>query len=203
MAEKGIYIKDWEKLIKASIKISRNQMHPLNFYRVVVYRYADPQQTKVLSGMDTAYIFLLGKFANKIYYLPAIKLKHVKPYRFFEALKLVLEPLSAEIIDKSEEFRELVRKMPMHGKPIFETIKKKPMVYDGNYREYKMTSIQSVELLQIDKEYIKSKLLPNYPPKAKSFEEKESNKNSINKKGPEFDDRTKKSGVNDDVSFKR
>jgi hypothetical protein len=203
MAEKGIYIKDWEKIIKASTKISRNQMHPLNFYKVVVYRYADPQQTKVLSGMDTSHIFLLGKFANKIYYLPAIKLQHVKPYRFFEALKLSLEPLTAEFIDKSEEFRQLIRKMPMHGKPIFESIKKKPLVYDGNYREYKMTSIQSVELLQIDKEYIKSKLLPNYPPPPKSLQEKEENKNPINQKGPEFDDKRKASGIIDDISFKR
>ena len=197
MAEKGIYIKDWEKLIKKHTKISRNQMHPLNFYKIVVYRYSDPKQTKVLAGMDTTYIFLLGKFVDKLYYLPAIKLKHVKPYRFFEALKLALAPLTEEIIDESPEFRFLLRKFPLDGKPLFEMIKKKFLVYDGNYREYKMTSIQSVELVEFDKEYIKSKLLPNYPHPPKSIEEKKENRDPMNKKGPDFDDKKKGSNTND------
>jgi hypothetical protein len=47
------------------------------------------------------------------------------------------------------------------------------LIYEGNYREYKMTSIKSVEILNIDKEYLRDKFLPSSNPSEKQKERRE------------------------------
>jgi hypothetical protein len=54
----------------------------------------------------------------------------------------------------------LLRKFPADGSPLYEILKRKPLVYKDNYREYKMTSIKSADLITIDMEYLNDKLLP-------------------------------------------
>lgn len=160
MALSRIFTQKWNNIIDDLKPIAHGMMKPGNFYKVVVYKYADPAETKVLSGLDTSYIFLIGKFINKKVFFPAIKLKHVNPEFFFDSLKLVLNNINEKSINESEEFRFLLRQFPLDGKPLFNILKRKPLIYEGNYREYKMTSIKSVELMQINKEYIKDKFLP-------------------------------------------
>ena len=182
MATSRIYLKEWSNLIKSGKKVSSAAMRPGNFYKIIVYKYSDPKQTKVLSGLSTAYIFLIGKFRAKDedgmlhYYFPAIKLKHVNPGKFFEALKMAVDDVNEEEINEAEEFKNLLRKFPLDGKPLFNILKKKPLVYDGNYREYRLASVRSVEELEIDKEYIKVKLIPGYSNEKKLEEEKKLDK---------------------------
>ena len=78
-----------------------------------------------------------------------------------------------EKINELEEFRFLLRKFQADGAPIFNVLKTKPLIYEGNYREYKMTSIKSVEILTIDKKYLRNKYLPGANTSKKQEERKE------------------------------
>jgi len=173
MATTRVFTNNWTNIIADLKPIPHGIMKPGNFYKVVVYKYADPSQTRVLSGLNTAYIFLIGKFINKKVLFPSIKLKHVNPELFFDSLRLTLNNVSEQSIDESEEFRFLLKKFPIDGKPLFNILKRKPLIYEGNYREYKMTSIKSVELITLDKEYLKDKFLPGYNSTQKQKERKE------------------------------
>jgi hypothetical protein len=153
-------------------------MKPGNFYKVIVYKYAADGKTRTLSGLSTSYIFLLGKYIDKQVRFPAIKLKHVNPEQFFTALKILMGPVNEEKINELEEFRFLLRKFQADGAPIFNVLKTKPLIYEGNYREYKMTSIKSVEILNIDKEYLRDKFLPSSNPSQKEKERRENLKDS-------------------------
>lgn len=178
MAESRIYLSLWGKLFKNTKKVSTTVMRPGNFYKIQVYKYAEPSVTKTLAGLDTAYIFLIGKYRGKDekgmphYYFPALKLKHVNPRNFFYALEAATDSINEEKIDESEEFRLLLRQFPLDGKPLFTILKKKPLIYEGNYREYRMASIRSVEELIIDKEYLKVKMIRGYSNEKKIEEEK-------------------------------
>jgi len=173
MATNRVFTPKWTNIITDLKPIAHGMMKPGNFYKVVVYKYADPSQTRVLSGLNTAYIFLIGKFIDKKVFFPSIKLKHVNPELFFDSLRLTLDNVSEQSIDESEEFRFLLRKFPIDGKPLFNILKRKPLIYEGNYREYKMTSIKSVELITLDKEYLKDKFLPGYNSTQRQKERKE------------------------------
>lgn len=164
MATSRVFTKQWENIITQFKPISHGMMKAGNFYKVVVYKYAVDGKTRTLTGLSTSYIFLIGRFVDKQVRFPAIKLKHVNPENFFDALKPAMRlPISEdEILDSVnlEEFRMLLRKFPADGSPLYEILKRKPLVYKDNYREYKMTSIKSVDLITIDMEYLKEKLLP-------------------------------------------
>ncbi|NDB28961.1 hypothetical protein EB169_05540, partial [archaeon] len=123
MATNRIFTPKWTNIITGLKPIAHGMMKPGNFYKVVVYKYADPSQTKVLAGLDTAYIFLIGRFTDKKVFFPSIKLKHVNPELFFDSLRLTLDNVSEQSIDELEEFRLLLRKFPNDGKPLFNILK--------------------------------------------------------------------------------
>lgn len=173
MATNQIFTQKWTRIISGLKVVPHGLMKPGNFYKVVVYKYADPAQTKVLSGLDTSYIFLIGRFVDKKVFFPSIKLKHVNPEKFFDGIRLAMDNINEDSINESDEFRMLLRKFPNDGKPLFNMLKRKPLIYEGNYREYKMTSIKSVELIEIDKEYLKDKFLPGYNSTQRIKERKE------------------------------
>jgi hypothetical protein len=164
MATSRVFTKQWDNIITKFKPIAHGMMKAGNFYKVVVYKYAVDGQTRTLTGLSTSYIFLIGRFVDKQVRFSAIKLKHVNPENFFDALNPALRlPITKnEILDSSnlEEFRMLLRKFPADGSPLYEILKRKPLVYKDNYREYKMTSIKSADLITIDMEYLNDKLLP-------------------------------------------
>jgi hypothetical protein len=173
MPNTRIFTPQWDNIISDRKTIAHGLMKPGNFYKVIVYKYAADGKTRTLTGLSTSYIFLIGKFIDKQVRFPAIKLKHVNPEQFFTALKPMMGKIDEEIIDELEEFRFLLAKFQLDGAPIFNLLKKKPLIYEGNYREYKMTSIKSVEILTIDKEYIKDKFLPTSNPSQKERERRQ------------------------------
>jgi len=173
MINKQLYIQKWDNIIISLKPIPHSMMKPGNFYKIVVYKYVDPPQTKVLAQLDTTYIFLIGRFVDKKVLFPSIKLKYVNPEKFFDSIRLAMDNVTEESINSAEEFRRLLMKFPNDGKPLFNIIKRRPLVYPGNYREYKMTSIKSVELIEIDKEYLKDKFLPGYNTTQKIKERRE------------------------------
>lgn len=173
MPNSRIFTSQWDNIISDRKTIPHGMMKPGNFYKVVVYKYAIDGKTRALSGVNTSYIFLIGRFVDKQVIFPAIKLKHVNPEQFFTALKPTMVALKEEVINEAEEFRFLIRKFQADGAPVFNVLKRKPLVYEGNYREYKMTSIKSAELLEIDKEYLRDKFLPSSNPSQREKERRE------------------------------
>jgi hypothetical protein len=173
MATSRIFTPQWDNIISDRKAIAHGLMKPGNFYKVIVYKYAADGKTRTLTGLSTSYIFLLGKYIDKQVRFPSIKLKHVNPEQFFTAIKSLMGPVDEEKINELEEFRFLLRKFQADGAPIFNLLKKKPLIYEGNYREYKMTSIKSVEILTVDKEYLRDKFLPSPNPSKKQAERRE------------------------------
>jgi hypothetical protein len=177
MATSRIFTKEWDNIITNFKPLAHGMMKPGNFYKIVVYKYAADGKTRTLTGLSTSYIFLIGRFVDKKVKFPAIKLKHVNPELFFDALKPAMaQPITeSEILDSVnlEEFRLLLRKFPSDGAPLYQILKRKPLVYTDNYREYKMTSIKSVDLITIDMEYLKDKLLPGSNTSKKISERRE------------------------------
>jgi hypothetical protein len=178
MPNTRIFTPQWDNIISDRKTIAHGLMKPGNFYKVIVYKYAADGKTRTLTGLSTSYIFLLGKYIDKQVRFPAIKLKHVNPEQFFTAIKPTMGPINEEKINELEEFRFLLRKFQLDGAPIFNVLKKKPLIYEGNYREYKMTSIKSVEILTIDKKYIRDKFLPSSNPSQKEKERRDNLKDS-------------------------
>jgi hypothetical protein len=173
MPQTRIFTNQWDNIISDRKTIAHGLMKPGNFYKVIVYKYAADGKTRTLTGLSTSYIFLLGKYIDKQVRFPAIKLKHVNPEQFFTAIKPTMGPVDEEKINELEEFRFLLRKFQADGAPIFNVLKTKPLIYEGNYREYKMTSIKSVEILTIDKKYLRNKYLPGANTSKKQEERKE------------------------------
>jgi hypothetical protein len=178
MPNTRIFTNQWDNIISDRKTIAHGLMKPGNFYKVIVYKYAADGKTRTLTGLSTSYIFLLGKYVDKQVRFPAIKLKHVNPEQFFTAIKILMGPVNEEKLNEIEEFRFLLRKYQLDGAPIFNVLKTKPLIYEGNYREYKMTSIKSVEILNIDKEYLRDKFLPSSNPSQKEKERRENLKDS-------------------------
>jgi hypothetical protein len=162
-----VFINEWKTLIANSVPISSARVKPGNFYKLNIYEYNDGK-TRSLSGQTTSHIFVIGIFnKNKDKYLAALKLKGINPEWFFDDIKQAMKfkPLTekhidmvnAEYSEDLDEFRHLLLKFPMDGRPLFNIIKRKRRVYEGNYREYKLHSIKSIEYIDIFSNYLKSK----------------------------------------------
>jgi hypothetical protein len=174
MGAHQLYTPKWTNLITGFNEIPHGMMKPGNFYKISVYRYADPEKTKVLSGVDTAYIFFIGRYiTNGKVHFSALKLKHVSPEKFFDSIRTAMDRIDEKKIDESIEFRLLLKHFPKDGRPLFNLIKRVPIIYHDNYREYLMTSIKNVSLIDIDKQYLKSKFLPGYNKNKRVLERKE------------------------------
>jgi len=50
MATNRVFTPKWTNIITDLKPIAHGMMKPGNFYKVVVYKYADPSKTKVLTG---------------------------------------------------------------------------------------------------------------------------------------------------------
>jgi len=161
------FITEWKTLIANSVPIAAARIKPGNFYKINVYQYSDGK-TRSLSGQTTSHVFVIGKFTkDKETYIAALKLKGVSPEWFFTDIKSAMKfkPLTEKQIDMVseahsedlDEFRHLLLKFPMDGRPLFSIIKRKRRIYEGNYREYKFKSIRSIEYIDIFSNYLKSK----------------------------------------------
>lgn len=161
------YIDNWKKIIVEEKTVSVATLKPGNFYKIEVYKYIDGK-IRTLSGIKTAYIFLIGKFTNNgKKYFAGLKLKSVNPLYFFNDIKLMLSPnpSTSKDIDEAyddsndttnDEFRNLLRNISTDGRNLFSTIKTKSRIYEGNYREYIVDSVKSVKYISIDPEFLKN-----------------------------------------------
>jgi hypothetical protein len=134
-----------------------------NFYRLEVYKYADEKiGTKRLVGIDTCFVFIIGRFVRDGHnWLASIKLKQVNPDAFFEGIKRACRPLANKDFDEWEswDFKDFMKKYPADGKPLFEYLKTKPRIYRDTYREYKLASIKDCNEVVFNIEYLKTWLV--------------------------------------------
>lgn len=192
MQTKRIYNDNWKKIILSEQEAPIATVKSGNFYKVEVYKYIDGK-TRTLSGTKTAYVFAIGRYTNNgKAYFAALKLKHVDPLYFFNDIKLMLTPLppAAKDVDeayedtednKNNEFRSLLRKMPKDGRNLFSMIKTKRRIYEGNYREYIVSSIKTIKYLNLDPEFLKTVLTKD----AKKTRNIKSAKSETNPRKPE------------------
>jgi hypothetical protein len=169
MPTKRIYNDNWKKIILSEQTAPIATVKPGNFYKIEIYKYLDGK-TRTLSGTKTAYVFAIGRYTdNGKSYFAALKLKNIDPLYFFNDIKLMLSPLppTSKDIDEAyndtqsndnSEFSNLLKKIPKDGKNLFSTIKTKSRIYEGNYREYIVSSIKSIKYLNIDPEFLKTVL---------------------------------------------
>ena len=163
------YNENWKKLFVMEQTTAVSKIVSGNFYKVIVYTYSDGK-TRSLTGMKTSYIFSIGTFkSGKDNWLAALKLTNIDPMWLMQDIKAALRhnpTTSAEINEAYEgmegnennEFSNLLKKFPKDGKTLFSIIKTKRRIYEGNYREYKVSSIKSASYLDIDPEFLKKKL---------------------------------------------
>jgi hypothetical protein len=157
------YNRQWENLIIKELNRPKTMMRQGNFYRLEVYKYADEKiGTRRLVGIDTAFVFIIGRFIKDGHvWLATIKLKQVNPDAFFEGIKRACRPLANKDFDEwtSWDFKEFLKKYPADGKPLFEYIKTKPRIYRDTYREYKLASIKDCNEIVFNIEYLKTWLV--------------------------------------------
>jgi hypothetical protein len=157
------YNRQWENLIVKELNRPKTMMRQGNFYRLEVYKYADEKiGTKRLVGIDTCFVFIIGRFVKDGHnWLASIKLKQVNPDAFFEGIKRACRPLANKDFDEWESwnFKDFMKKYPADGKPLFEYLKTKPRIYRDTYREYKLVSIKDCNEVVFNIEYLKTWLV--------------------------------------------
>ena len=157
------YNRQWENLIVKELNRPKTMMKQGNFYRLEVYKYADEKiGTKRLVGIDTCFVFIIGRFVRDGHnWLASIKLKQVNPDAFFEGIKRACKPLANKDFDEWESwnFKDFMKKYPADGKPLFEYLKTKPRIYRDTYREYKLVSIKDCNEVVFNIEYLKTWLV--------------------------------------------
>ena len=157
------YNRQWENLIVKELNRPKTMMKQGNFYRLEVYKYADEKiGTKRLVGIDTCFVFIIGRFVRDGHnWLASIKLKQVNPDAFFEGIKRACKPLANKDFDEWESwnFKDFMKKYPADGKPLFEYLKTKPRIYRDTYREYKLASIKDCNEVVFNIEYLKTWLV--------------------------------------------
>jgi|APGre2960657423_1045063.scaffolds.fasta_scaffold07176_3 hypothetical protein len=157
------YNRQWENLIVKELNRPKTMMRQGNFYRLEVYKYADEKiGTKRLVGIDTCFVFIVGRFVRDGHnWLASIKLKQVNPDAFFEGIKRACRPLANKDFDEWESwnFKDFMKKYPADGKPLFEYLKTKPRIYRDTYREYKLVSIKDCNEVVFNIEYLKTWLV--------------------------------------------
>ena len=157
------YNRQWENLIVKELNRPKTMMKQGNFYRLEVYKYADEKiGTKRLVGIDTCFVFIIGRFVRDGHnWLASIKLKQVNPDAFFEGIKRACKPLANKDFDEWEswDFKDFMKKYPADGKPLFEYLKTKPRIYRDTDREYKLASIKDCNEVVFNIEYLKTWLV--------------------------------------------
>lgn len=176
------YNQEWASIFLKEETISVQKLIPGNFYKILVYKYADGK-VKTLAGSNVTYIFLIGRYIkDKNEHIAAIKLKTVDPKYFFDDIKSVFNPNPVTIKKIEEvyenkksrqnnEFSKLLKSISKDGKNIFSVIKTKKRIYSG-YREYILKNIKNAYYVDINPDFLKVAVTKNSK-KIQNIEKKE------------------------------
>jgi len=144
----------YKPLIESEEAVSKSRVLPRNIYKISSYRYADGTQ-KTLSGIETAYVFVLGIFDKK---LSCIKISEIKPEKFFKWLKPTFKSgLTVEQFDSAQKLEELLILADKPGKKMVNLLQQSSL-YNNNpnpYRTYTLAGIKQITEIRIKKDILK------------------------------------------------
>jgi hypothetical protein len=134
------------------------KMNPRNFYRISRYENI-AGETKNLAGRESALVFVIGTFDDKI---NCIKLNEVLPDVFLEFIKTVISSNTTnEEVENMKMFSDIVRKTDRSGSVLFEEKIKGKRIYRQEprpYRTYNLDGLKYIQQINLKKDLIKTML---------------------------------------------
>lgn len=127
------YLTQYTPYIKKFIRISRQNIEPLNIYKVQTYRYVDGV-VRSKTGLETSLIFPLGIYNKELY---AVRLNEIKPLDFFNwSFKIVNRDSINSITDSVTPFRPIIKEFNRDGRALFMGyVKSSSVMYTKNNKE--------------------------------------------------------------------
>lgn len=135
-----LYTNQYVQLLNPEYRVSRANIFPRNIYRISTYSSGNP---KTKTGLDSRYVFVIGKVADKIH---CIKLNDIPPFEFIKFLNKIRD-INVEV-NPDKQLSEHLKRFSLNGSDLFERhIKTNPKIYktvNSNYRTYFIKNIQNV-----------------------------------------------------------
>ena len=145
------HTREYKAFLKPEKRIPRSQIRPRNIYRITTYKGGDPI-TK--SGDAARYVFVVGIVDGKAH---CIKLNDIRPVDFTNFINKLRDKRIPIGSDQALEL--LLKRFSKDGKGLFESyIKNNSKVYSkslGNYRTYKLESIQNVYEIRFEQDFLR------------------------------------------------
>ena len=99
------FTNQYKPFIEKEERIAKNNIKPLEIYRISTYKYADGD-IKSLAGINSALVFSIGIYEKKF---NCIKLSEIRPDMFFKFMaKLKNKSLTEQKIDEAEFLYDLM-----------------------------------------------------------------------------------------------
>jgi hypothetical protein len=140
------YYNRYVEFLKPEKRISSSLIRPLNIYRITTYAGGDPP-TKV--GLNYRYVFATGIWEYKLH---CFQFNEINPVYFIDFLNKIID--KRKTIGPTTELKDIVKKFPLSGKPLFEAyLKRSPRIYGTglrNYRTYFIKEIKYAYLVQFE-----------------------------------------------------
>ena len=117
------FIKQYKEILKAEVRVSRNEIRPRNIYRISTYKGSTPI-TKV--GEETRLVFVIGRIGNdKIH---CIKLNDIRPIYFTQFINKLRDKRLP--IPSDAQLEAILKTFSRDGKLLFENyVKNNPRIY--------------------------------------------------------------------------
>ena len=145
------HTREYKAFLKPERRVPRSQIRPRNIYRITTYKGGEPV-TK--SGDDARYVFVVGIVDGKAH---CIKLNDIRPLDFTNFINKLRDKRIPIGSDQALEL--LLKRFSKDGKGLFESyIKNNSKVYSkslGNYRTYKLESIQNVYEIRFEEDFLR------------------------------------------------
>ena len=145
------HTREYKAFLRPEKRVPRSQIRPRNIYRITTYKGGDPI-TK--SGDNARYVFVVGIVDGKAH---CIKLNDIRPVDFTNFINKLRDKRIPIGSDQALEL--LLKRFSKDGKGLFESyIKNNSKVYSkslGNYRTYKLESIQNVYEIRFEQDFLK------------------------------------------------
>ena len=132
------FIKQYKEILKAEVRVSRNEIRPRNIYRISTYKGSTPI-TKV--GEETRLVFVIGRIGNdKIH---CIKLNDIRPIYFTQFINKLRDKRLP--IPSDAQLETILKTFSRDGKLLFENyVKNNPRIYSPSLSTYRVYSLKDI-----------------------------------------------------------
>ena len=132
------FIKQYKEILKAEVRVSRNEIRPRDIYRISTYKGSTPI-TKV--GEETRLVFVIGRIGNdKIH---CIKLNDIRPIYFTQFINKLRDKRLP--IPSDAQLEAILKTFSRDGKLLFENyVKNNPRIYSPSLSTYRVYSLKDI-----------------------------------------------------------